>query len=62
MIVKTKFVCYKLSLKPESDTQGGGFVLTLKIPESEWKAIKDLNDPILKQYEFIVEMSGKEIS
>jgi hypothetical protein len=45
-------------LKPQGGFQGGGFQLTLDIPETEWQQIKELNDPQLNSYEFVVKLKG----
>jgi hypothetical protein len=54
----TVFLAYHPQLKPQGGFQGGGFQLTLDIPETEWQQIKELNDPQLNSYEFVVKLKG----
>lgn len=57
-----KFLAYEPTLKPLSGAQGGGFVVTFQVPESEWDKIKNINDPVNKLVEFTVELKGEKIS
>jgi len=53
----SRFVAYEPMLRPLGKSTGGGFRLTLEIPESEYQQIKDLNDPSLQNTTLIVEIS-----
>jgi hypothetical protein len=57
---KYVFIAYEPMLKPLGKSLGGGFRLTLEIPESEYPQIKDLNDPSLKNYTLVVEITKQE--
>lgn len=59
--MKTKFYCYEPQVKPLSSAQGGGFVVTLQVPENQWDSLKELNHPANKQLEFVVILKGKKI-
>lgn len=58
----TEFLAYQPLLKPTGISQGGGFTLQLDIPESEYESIKELLNPALKEYEFIIKIEGRKLT
>lgn len=59
--MKATFKAYQPQLKQMSFSQGGGFSLTLEIPESEYENVKELLDPALKEQELTVRLKAKRI-
>lgn len=55
-----EFKGYSPTLKPLGANQGGGFVVSFEVPESEWKNVKDINDPSLNELEFDITIIGHE--
>ncbi len=60
-LFETKFTAYKPAIKPLGLIHGGGFKLEMVLSETEWSAVKDLNDPQLSQMLFEVTIKGSAI-
>lgn len=50
----TVFLAYNPKIKPLGENTGGGFSFSMSVPEDQWEAIKELNDPALKGESFQV--------
>lgn len=53
---KIKFTAYDIRLIPLPVTQGGGFRLTMEVPEDQYEQVKDMNDPQLKNTPLEIEI------
>jgi hypothetical protein len=55
------FVAYQPILKPQGGNKGGGYKLELTLSESEWDAVKDINNPVLQGMVLTVGIVGKMV-
>jgi hypothetical protein len=57
----TKFTAFSPKLRQMGANQGGGYKLELELSESEWDAVRDINDPALQKYHFTVILAGEPV-
>ena len=58
---QTSFTAYQPKLKPLGGNQGGGYRLEMTLSESEWDAVKDINNPKLQSMHFTVAIVGQTV-